>query len=116
MSVASLPVTEFSSGAILVFILQRLKRIPWFNTLSTSAYTAASALWALVSTIIVSWEWNPHPAGGGTLTVVLPTLGAALMATWHFIEQFSIQEVIYQSTAPPKGIITTAPVPPAGKK
>lgn len=94
MSVASLPVTEFTSGAIFVFVLQQLKRFPWFNSLATSIYTAASVVWAFVSTIIVSWEWSPHPAGGGTLTLVLPSLSAALMLLWHWIEQFAIQETI----------------------
>lgn len=106
---ASLPLTEFSSGAILVFLLQQLKRIPWFNALAGWFYTAASAVWALVSTIIVSWEWNPHPLGGGSLTIVLPSLGVALIAIWHFIEQFCINETIYQTTA------NRAPAQPSGK-
>lgn len=99
MDISSIPITELTSAGILVVILQLVKRIPGISSLSGWAYRIISILWALVSTVIVSMEWNGNLANGGSLILILPGLGGALVALWHWISQFAAQEIIYQATA-----------------
>lgn len=97
---ADLAITEVTSGAILVYLLQLAKK--WFPQLEQAQgwiLRGLSAVWAIVSTILVSWEWTAHPEGGGTLTLVIPSLAVALTAIWHVLSQFSLQEIIYRATA-----------------
>jgi hypothetical protein len=97
--ISSIPITELTSAGILVFILQQAKRFSLLGGLGSWTYRIISILWALVSTIIVSMEWSGNLANGGTLILVLPGLGGALVALWHWISQYATQEIVYQATA-----------------
>lgn len=104
-------ISEITSGALCVFVIQELKRwFPWIEGMQGWITRGLSALWALVSVILISYEWSPSANGGGSLTLVLPSLGAALMAIWHWANQFAVNEVIYRTTVRP------AAASPAPKK
>jgi hypothetical protein len=114
MDISSIPITELTSAGILVFLLQEAKRIPGVGALGTWSYRIISIIWALVSTVIVSMEWNGNLTNGGSLILVLPGLGGALVAIWHFVSQYTLNEIVYQTTAnrapAPKAIPATNPV------
>lgn len=90
---ANLPVTEITSGAILVWILQQLKKLPWGEWLPPWSYRVISIIWAIMSTLIV-----------GRLTVgpsAFPQHGEAAeigIDVWYIASQFIVQELTYRLT------------------
>ena len=112
MPMSNLPLDEFASGASLVFVLQILKRyFPWLEAWQGWATRIASMVWAFVSTLLVSWEWDVTAQGNHSLTLVFPTLAAIWTFLFHWLQQFAIQEVTYQ------GVVNRAPwIPPVAFK
>ena len=89
----SFTVTEFSSGAILVGLLQWLRKLlPFLDGLDGWILRILSIIWAIVSTFTVSYEYH-EPLVGGTI--------ALLITIWHIVSQFSIQEVVYRAVKQP---------------
>lgn len=114
----SVVIEEITSGAVCVFALQELKRrFPQLEGLQPWVMRTASAIWALISVILISYEWMPYAGGGGQLILTLPSLGGAIMAVWHWAEQFAVNEVVYRTAAKtggaPGGAPAKAPVPSA---
>ena len=91
--------TEITSGALCVLLIQYAKKLfPWIESSQAWISTIISAVWAFISAIIVSWEWQPTEGGGGSLLIVVPSLAGILAAIWHWANQMAANEVIYQST------------------
>ena len=99
MAMSNLPLDEFASGASLVWLLQILKRFfPWLEGIEGWITRIISIVWAFVSTLLVSWEWDTTAGGNHSLTLVLPTLAAVWTFLFHWLTQFAIQEGVYQAT------------------
>jgi hypothetical protein len=101
MDFNSLPVTEFTSAGLLVWIIQQLKKLPWAEMLPSWAYRVISIVWAIVSTLIVGRLTLPQTAFPGHSQAA-----EAGIDVWFMASQFIIQEVVYRMTG--KGS-TTAP-------
>lgn len=114
--------SEITSSALCVTVLQELKRwFPQIQDMPKWVLPALSIAWALISVILIGYEWTPHEGGGGVLMLTLPSFGAAIMAIWKWAEQFAVNEVIYRTTVKPtqpaSASTTPAPaVPSASKK
>jgi hypothetical protein len=105
VDISSLPVTELTSGAILVWILEQLKKLPWAQILPSWAYRVISIIWAIVSTLIVGRLTLPQ--------TVFPQHSQATevgIDVWFAASQFVIQEVVYRLAA---GKSSAAPEPSA---
>lgn len=91
--------TEITSGALCVLLIQYLKKwFPWIESSKVWISSIISAVWAFISTIIVSWQWQPTEGGGGSLLIVVPSVAGILAAVWHWLNQMAANEVIYQGT------------------
>lgn len=100
--VANVAVTEFTTSAVAVFIVQKLKSAKWFPWLQAGkvwASRVASVALAGVGALGVNYTWTPNPDGTHGLLIVVPTTGAIFLALWHWLNHYAMQETIYQATA-----------------
>ena len=127
-------VTELTSAAILVYLLEVVKSLPWVQQKLGSwswLYRVASILWALVSTIVLSYEFSGNAVYGWMTASGFTALGGVALGLWHWIEQFAMQEIIYRATShdfvvnlpqpaatasTPQAGPTTPPITPAGRR
>jgi hypothetical protein len=121
--VANVAVTEFTTSAVAVWLLQKLKGASWFPWLEAGrawASRLASLFLAAVGAVGVSYTWAPNPNGGHMLTIAIPTLPVLAIGAWQWLNHFVLQETIYQATVNKPSITTdkTGAVPamvsPAG--
>lgn len=99
MSTSSLAVTEFTSSAVLVWLIEQLKRYSLFAALGSGMARLVSIAWAFLSALLISWEWTTGPNGEHSLVLVFPGLAGIVTLLWRWLEQFAEQEVIYRATA-----------------
>jgi hypothetical protein len=53
--------------------------------------------------------WNPGAiAGAGALTIIFPGWEAMFIGLWHWIGQYAMQEVMYQTVSNHVGVTTDA--------
>ena len=100
--VANLAVTEFTTSAVAVFLLQKLKSAKWFPLVESGkawASRMASIVLAGVGAVGVNYTWTPNPDGTHGLLIVVPTFTAIMLALWHWLNHYAMQETIYQATA-----------------
>jgi hypothetical protein len=117
MVVPNIAITEFTTSAVVVWLLQKLKSATWFPLVQqgkTWLNRIASIVLAGVGAIGVSYTWSPDPAGGHMLSVAIPTLSVAALGAWHWLNHFVMQETIYQATSNGKPS-APAPAPAAAK-
>lgn len=107
--------SEVTSGALFVSVFQVLKsKFPQIQNVPT---WVLSILWALVSVILIGYEWTPNANGGGILTISIPSFAAAIMGLWKWGEQFAINELlqggakIIQTTPGKTGTAVAPPAP-----
>jgi hypothetical protein len=111
--VANIAVTEFTTSAVAVWLLQKLKTATWFPLVQQGRAwlnRAASIVLAGVGAVGVSYTWAPNPMGGHMLTVAIPTLSVAALGAWHWLNHFVMQETIYQATSNGKPANGAAPI------
>lgn len=89
----SVELSEITSGALFVAAQQWLKK--YFPQLQGVPTWVISLIWAIVSVLIIGYEWTPNAGGGGVLTITVPSLMAAVMGLWKLGEQFALNEIIY---------------------
>jgi hypothetical protein len=97
MAEANIAISTFTTSAVVVFVMQRLKSAKWFplieagkTWLNRGISIGAAALGALA----INYVWNPNSR---TLVITVPTLAALGLAAWHWLNHYAMQEVIYQS-------------------
>ena len=98
---ANVALTTFTSSAVVVWAIQKLKAAKWFPLLKKgqAAITRTVSVVAALGTHLgVSYEWTR--AADGTHTLVLGGLSAAtiLVGAWHWLNHYALQETIYQAT------------------
>jgi hypothetical protein len=107
-SVSNIFMTQFTSSAVVVYIMQKLKNAKWFPILEHGQATV-SRLFSIGAAgavaMGINYTWNPQTRG---LLITLPTLYGALVGAWHWLNQFALQETVYQATVN-KISITTQP-------
>jgi hypothetical protein len=115
--VANVAVTEFTTSAVAVWLLQKLKSATWFPLVQQGKVwlnRVASIVLAGVGAVGVDYTWTPNPQGGHMLTLAIPTLSVAALGGWHWLNHFVMQETIYQATSNGKtdgAAPVAAPVP-----
>lgn len=108
---SNIVITQVSSAAILVWVLQRLKSATWFPWLQNEGQVVAKRIISIAAAIGshtgISWVWAPAAAaaaGSHTLTLTIPALAVIAVTVWHWLSQYILQELIYQACGktPPK--------------
>jgi hypothetical protein len=101
---ANLAVTQFSSAALVVYGMQLLKSAKWFPLLQEGKVWA-SRIFSAVSAVAIhtgiGYTWDPKldASGNRHLLLAVPTLAVASVTVWHWLNQFIMQEVVYQVAA-----------------
>jgi hypothetical protein len=96
--VGNVAITQITSSALVVLIVQKLKTwkaFTWLQEGKVLALRFASIIGAFLSSIGVSYEWDPATRH---LSLAIPTMMAIVVATWHLINHYAMQEIIYQAT------------------
>lgn len=90
--------SQWSIAIVVSLLIEYLKRKNWFPWLSdehTKAWkTFVGAIAAFLTTIGLTWAFEPNETGNYVFTVVLPTLHQL----WHFVQQWALQEFSYRVT------------------
>jgi len=111
MADANLALTTVTASGITVAAIQWLKNskyFPWITKEKIVLLRFISAFGAVLASVGISYVWSPETH---TLVINGLTLGAAFTATWVFIKQCVINEMVWKMTKP-----VTAPLPPAEVK
>jgi hypothetical protein len=111
-SVSNIFITQFTSSAVVVWLIQKLKNASWFPWLQHGQATVSrlfSMAAAAAVAIGINYTWNPQTRG---LLITIPTVSALLLGAWHWLNQFVLNETVYQATVN-KVSITTRPTGPA---
>ena len=102
---ANIVVTQVSSAATVVYLIQRLKSATWFPWLQKEGQVWAKRGLSLVAALGIhtgiSYVWNPVPTpeGGHILAITIPPAAIIAIGLWHWFNQYVMQELIYQGTA-----------------
>jgi hypothetical protein len=97
--VENVAISTFTSSAVVVFLMQKLKASKWFPLVQEGRATLnriISVLAAAASAVAIGWAWNPSARA---LTIQIPTVWGLMIALWHWLNHYALQETIYQATA-----------------
>ena len=119
---ANIVITQLTSSAIVVYIMQKLKSASWFPFLQHGQAMVSrivSIALAGVTAIGINYSWNPQTRG---LLITIPTLTGLVAGLWHWGSQYATNEILYQATvnkisvthAPVQGPVVPAMVAPSG--
>jgi hypothetical protein len=98
---ASIGVTHFTSAAIVVYVINKLKSAKWFPLLQkdwTWINRGASMFVAFAVSIGIHYTWTPSTDGGHQLVLQIPTLSVLALGIWHWLNQYAMQETLHQIT------------------
>lgn len=96
-------VTQATSAAIFVYVMQQLKAASWFPWLKDEGQIALKRVISVLAAITIHtgihFIWNPGTGEVWRQVVInLPTPWIMLVTIWHWAGQFVTQELIYQIT------------------
>lgn len=95
---ANIVITQLTSSAVVVYVMQKLKSAKWFPFLQHGqamvSRTVSIAL-AGITAIGISYSWNPATRG---LLITIPTLTGLGLGLWHWLSQYCTNEILYQAT------------------
>lgn len=100
----SLIATQFSSAAVVVWIIQYLKsagRLAWITQDTGRLNRVISAVLALATAAGIHYQFD---STAGTLTVTGLTLTNGLHFMWAAAQQFIGQELLYEAVYSPKKV------------
>lgn len=100
---ASIGLTHFTSAAIVVWLMNKLKAASWFPLVQKDAVylnRAFSAVVAFFVSIGIHYTWSASADGSHTLVLAIPSLAVLAVGLWHVINQFALQETLHQLTKP----------------
>lgn len=103
MDASSVGVTHFTSAAIVVYLINKLKAATWFPLLQKDKVIACrmfSAIVAFCVSIGITYAWSTLPDGTHSLVIQIPTLAALAVGLWHWLNQYAMQETLHQLTKP----------------
>ena len=93
------PMTTITAAAVAVWLVQKLKAIPWLHWIEEGkplANRIAGIVVATASAVGISIHYS---GAAHTLTIGGLTLAGIIAAGWAWIKQFAAQEMIYQVTS-----------------
>lgn len=109
--VANVALTSFTSSAVAVFLIQKLKKASWFPWLQDGRAAISRAVSigaAAVSALGINYTWAPNPDGTHNLVLMNLSLAAIALGFWHWLNQYALQETVYQATVNKVAVTTDA--------
>jgi hypothetical protein len=99
----SLIVNQISSAAVVVFLLEFLKKQPWFTWLTEESTKkvkmAFSVVFGALAVAGIGYSFN---ADAGALTITGLTFTGIVTALWEVAKQFVWQKAIYKLVKKPE--------------
>jgi hypothetical protein len=95
---ANVVITQITTGALTVAFINWLKSssvFPWITAERKTLLRVIAGVLAGVKAIGITYTWNPD---AHTLVIGGLTLATILGGTWHWLQSFVTQELIYQTT------------------
>jgi hypothetical protein len=106
---ASIGVTHFTSAAIVVWAMNKLKTAKWFPLIQKDRVKlnrAVSVIVAFFISIGIHYTWSAGAEGSHQLVLQIPSLTALALGVWHVLNQYAMQETLHQLTKPKNGMAT----------
>ena len=94
----NLAVSVFTSSALSVYLIQKLKDskyFPWLTAETAKLNRVASALLAALGAVGLQYQWT---SSTHTLVITNLTLSVIGLGIWHWLQHFTLQEVVYRAT------------------
>lgn len=112
MDISNVAMTQFTSSAVVVFLMQKLKSAKWFPLVEQGRATlnrVVSIVAAAAVSLGIEWSWTKD-ASTGTHTLIIMNIGiwTLLHGGWHWLNQYALQETVYQATTNKPGIVSAA--------
>ena len=112
MDVSNVVMTQFTSSAVVVYLMQKVKTAKWFPLVQQGRATVnriVSIVAAFLVAVGVSWTWSlDKSTGTHTLVITGLSVYALLHGAWHWLNQFALQETVYQATVNKVSVTTDA--------
>lgn len=108
---ASIGLTHFTSAAIVVYAMNKLKAAKWFPLIQkdwTWINRSFSMFVAFAVSVGIHYTWTADTGGGHTLVLQIPTLGVLGLGVWHWLNQYCLQETLHQITKPKEDVAPKA--------
>lgn len=105
-SVSNIVLSTFTSSAIVVWLMQIIKKSKWLKFVEEGKpilNRIVSVGAAIASSLGLSYSWN---AQTHTFAIAGISLAGMAVAAWHCLNHFAMQEVIYQAA------LNKTPAPP----
>ncbi len=117
MDISNVAMTQFTSSAVVVYVMQKLKQASWFPLLQAGQANisrAVSIIAAAAVSLGIEWSWTKD-ASTGTHTLIIMNIGiwTLLHGAWHWLNQYALQETVYQATTNKPGIVSAASAGPS---
>jgi hypothetical protein len=109
--VANIAITSFTSSAVVVYVLQKLKSASWFPWLQAGRAMLSRAVSigaAAIAAIGINYTWSVNPDGTHNLVLMNLSLASIALGAWHWLNQYAMQETIYQATVNKVAVTTNA--------
>lgn len=106
--VANVAITEFTTSAVAVWLLQKLKAWPAFKLVQPGKAWLnrwASIILAALGAVGVSYTWTTFNGANGVF-IAWPGWFAVAIGGWHWLNHYVLQETIYQATVNKPSITT----------
>jgi hypothetical protein len=91
--------TTITAAAVAVWVIQKLKALPWFGWIEEGKPLANRIAGIVVATASVVGIGVSYSGTAHTLTISGLTLTGVIAAGWAWVKQFAAQEMIYQATS-----------------
>ncbi len=98
--------SQVTASAVVVMILQWLKRSNYFPWLSGETETLNKAVAAIAAAFTAVGIHYSYDADLHTITITGITLTAFVHGAWHWLQAFSFQELIYRGALKPRPALT----------
>lgn len=101
--------SQVTASAVVVMLLQWLKRSKWMPWLTGETDVLNKAVAALAAAFTAVGIHYTYDSDLHTLTITGLTMTAFFHGAWHWLQAFSFQEIIYRGALKPHPLVPDAP-------